>query len=353
MKTAVVLFNLGGPDNLSSVKPFLFNLFNDPAIINWPKPLRVPLAKLISTARAGKARAMYRQMGGKSPILEQTMAQAAALEKQLATGGEYKVFVSMRYWHPQSNAVAKKVRSYAPDRILLLPLYPQYSTATTGSSFADWDRVCNEIGLATPTARICCYPAARAFIAGHAKLIRDVYWKAAERGKPRVLFSAHGLPESVVAAGDPYAWQVAKTVASIVQVLAIDDLDYAVCYQSKVGFLPWLGPSTLEEIKEAGRENLPVLVVPVSFVSEHVETLVELDKIYRRQAEKHGANGYWRAPALGTEPLFIEALAGLCRENVEGVHSFAPGRQCPWEFSQCPCGAETDAESEEDDAAAA
>lgn len=354
MKTAVVLFNLGGPDNPASVRPFLFNLFNDPAIIQLPKPFRFLLAKFISIVRAGKARAMYQQMGGKSPILEETMAQAAALEKQLSSSaGEYKTFVSMRYWHPMSDVVARKVQAFAPDRILLLPLYPQYSTATTASSFADWDKACRDIELDTQSTRICCYPAARAFVAGHARLIRDAYWKAAEHGKPRVLFSAHGLPETLIQQGDPYAWQVEKTVASIVQILAIDDLDYVTCYQSKVGPLPWLTPSTLEEIKDAGRENLPILVVPVSFVSEHVETLVELDSVYRKQAEKYGATGYWRVPALGTDPLFIEALADLCRHAAgSGVHSFAGGRQCPWECTACPCQAE-EIEMEEENAAAA
>ncbi len=163
-----------------------------------------------------------------------------------------------------------------------------------------------------PTTHICCYPADRDFIAAHAKLIKDMYWKASENGKPRMIFSAHGLPEKIIDAGDPYQSQVEETVAAVVPVLAIDELDYRICYQSRVGPLEWIGPSTADEIKRAGKDKMPVLVVPVAFVSEHVETLVELDIDYRKLAESKRCPGYYRVPALGTEPFFIEALADLC-----------------------------------------
>lgn len=340
-KTAIILFNLGGPDSPAAVKPFLFNLFNDRAIIRLPQPLRFIVAKFIAAGRAAKARAIYQHLGGKSPILEFTSAQAEALEKLLNAkpGEEYKTFVSMRYWHPMSSLVVKKVKAYAPERILLLPLYPQYSTATAASSFMDWDKECEKIGLKVPTHRICCYPVDRGFIAAHVKLVRDMYWKAAEEGKPRVLFCAHGLPEKFIARGDPYQWQVEKTVAAVVQVLAIDALDYRVCYQSRVGRLEWTGPATSDEILQAGKDKAPLLVVPISFVSEHSETLVELDINYRKLAGRHGVPSYWRVPALGVEPLFIEALAGLClkADFSQPVSSFTKERYCSRGFEQCAC----------------
>lgn len=324
------------------MRPFLFNLFNDPAIIGLPQPLRYAIASLISRMRASKARGIYQQMGGKSPILELTTAQATALEKQLTAqhpGEEFNVFVCMRHWHPMSGIVAKKVKAYEPDHILLLPLYPQYSTTTTGSSFTAWDKACKKIALDVPTTRICCYPIDLNFIAAHVRLIKDSYWKAAEQGKPRILFSAHGLPEKTIAAGDPYQWQVERTVAAIVQVLAIDDLDYTICYQSRVGPMKWIGPSTRDEILRAGKEKMPLCVVPVSFVSEHSETLVELDSDYRKLAEKEGVPNYSRVPALGTEKMFIEALAALCAKADRGetLCSFGDARYCPRDMQPCPC----------------
>jgi len=339
MRTAVVLFNLGGPDELASVKPFLFNLFNDAAIISLPNPFRWLLAKCISSRRAAKARGIYQKIGGKSPLLELTQAQANALEQELKPKGEYKIFVSMRYWHPMSGTVVKNVKHYAPDRIILLPLYPQFSTTTTASSFADWDEAAKHSGLEVPTTRICCYPTQRGLIAAHAKLIRDSYWKAAEHGKPRILFSAHGLPEKCIAGGDPYQWQVEKTVAAIVHVLAIHEIDYAICYQSRVGPLKWIGPATEEEIIRAGAARTPVVVVPVAFVSEHSETLVELDIDYRRLASECGIPDYQRVAALGTEKLFIEGLAALCVNTgaSEAVSSFEKTRYCPRNFDKCIC----------------
>lgn len=340
-KIAIILLNLGGPDELKAIKPFLFNLFYDPAIINLPKPMRWLFAKLISSRRAVKARDIYNKIGGKSPILELTNLQAKALEEQLSlqdNDSEYKVFVSMRYWHPMSDMVVRNVRNYSPDKVILLPLYPQFSTTTTGSSFADWERAANSIGLTIPTTKICCFPADLGFIAAHAKLIKDAYWRASETGKPRVLFSAHGLPEKIIEKGDPYQWQVEKTVAMITQILAIEELDYSICYQSKVGLLKWLTPSAESEIKKAGSEKIPLLIVPVSFVSEHSETLVELDIEYRHLAEKYGVTGYVRVPALGVEPLFIETLADLClkAKYEEGVCSFSKEHHCPRVFEKCP-----------------
>ena len=345
-KIAVVLFNLGGPDDQGSVRRFLFNLFNDRAIINLPTPLRFFLAVIISIKRSKKARHIYQQIGGKSPILEQTQKQAQALSDILSSrskGDEYKIFVSMRYWHPMSEAAIKNVKNYSPDKIILLPLYPQFSSTTTASSFSDWDNKCANLGLNVPTIRICCYPTQKSFIASHARKIRDSYWKAAEYGKPRVLFSAHGLPEKVIKSGDPYQYQIEKTSAAVAQILAVDDLDYRVCYQSKVGPLTWIGPSTEEEIEIAARERKPLVIVPIAFVSEHSETLVELDLEYRALAEKLGVVSYQRVAALGVDEFYIEALAEmvLAKNQATGISPEAKERFCPREFGFCPCNEET------------
>jgi protoporphyrin/coproporphyrin ferrochelatase len=340
-KTAVVLFNLGGPDSPKAITPFLFNLFNDKAILPFQQPLRFLAAKLLAAVRTRKAKAIYQQLGGKSPILELTLAQAAALEEKLKARGEYKTFTCMRYSDPMSDTVARNVQAYEPDHIVLLPLYPQFSTTTTGSSLADWERAARKAKLDAPTTRICCYPTDRTFIASHIKLLKDTYWKAAEEGQPRLLFSAHGLPEKVIRDGDPYQWQVEKTVAAIVQILAIDELDYAICYQSRVGRLKWLGPSIQEEIIQAGQDKVPVVVVPVAFVSEHSETLVELDVDCRNLASEHGVPAYFRSPALGTEPMFIDALADLCTKTTDlGTFSFNKERFCPRSMGKCLCDVE-------------
>lgn len=342
-KVAVVLFNLGGPDALKSVRPFLRNLFSDPAIIALPQPFRAMLAQIISRSRAGKARAIYQQLGGKSPLLEQTQAQAEALEKHLneSGGDEYKVFVCMRYWHPMSQLVAKKVKAWGPDHIIQLPLYPQFSTTTTGSSIDDWGQACKREKMDVEQTSICCYPTAFGLAAAHAKLIREAYWKASEDGKPRILFSAHGLPEKVIEKGDPYQWQIEKTAAAIVQILAIDEIDWRICYQSRVGPMKWIGPSTEEEIHQAGKDGVPLVVVPVAFVSEHSETLVELDIDYRRLADGCGVPGYWRVPALAAEPLFIDMLAELCLGVDRGQKICSSGGQrfCAAGLTRCPCAA--------------
>ncbi|NDF11371.1 MAG: ferrochelatase [Proteobacteria bacterium] len=335
-KTAVVLFNLGGPDSPSSVRPFLFNLFNDPAIITLPNPLRYMLAKLISSGRDKKAQAIYAHLGGGSPILPLTEKQASALQKKLGAG--FEVFIGMRYWHPFVKEAAEAVKAYQPDRVVLLPLYPQFSTTTTGSSFDAWDKAAAELALAVPTTRLCCYYADKAFVHAHAETIRTVYQKARRYGNPRILFSAHGLPKKVIEAGDPYQWQVEQTVQSVVDALSIKGLDHRVTYQSKVGRLEWIGPATDTEIIRAAEEKRPIVVVPIAFVSEHSETLVELDIEYRELAEANGAAHYFRVPALGADKAFIGALAHLvqsvkdCRATCANA---CGGKPCPAAASAC------------------
>ena len=339
MKTAVVLFNLGGPDNTDAIEPFLFNLFHDPAIISVPQPLRWLLAKLISKRRAPVAKGIYAEIGGGSPLLALTRQQAEALEGACSDLGEVKTFVCMRYWHPMSVEVVEAVKAFAPEKIVLLPLYPQFSTTTTGSSFKDWHRTAKKLGLKAPTVEVCCYPEADGWIEAQAALISESLKSASSGAKPRVLFSAHGLPEKVIAGGDPYQWQVEQTAKAVVGKLDIDDLDWVVCYQSRVGPMQWIGPSTDDEIKRAGSDGVPVIVLPIAFVSEHSETLVELDIEYRELAHENGVPGYTRVPAVGTQTAFIRTLAGLVGRALGEQNarlSASGGRLCPQSCGQCP-----------------
>ncbi len=354
-KTAVILFNLGGPDSLDSVQPFLFNLFNDPAIIGAPGIIRKILAHVISRRRAPIAQDIYKELGGKSPILEQTDMQRAALQEVLDTEGDTRVFMSMRYWHPMSDEVATQVKAYQPDHIILLPLYPQYSTTTTQSSVDDWKRAAKEAGIAVPTTTICCYADEQSFINAHGAVLRDTYFQVASKAKPRILFSAHGLPEKIIKAGDPYQWQVERTAERIVKLLMFDQLDYVVCYQSRVGPLQWITPSTEDEIIRAGKDGVPIILVPIAFVSEHSETLVELDIEYKELADEHGVPGYHRIPALGTQPHFIESLKDLCLsvQKDEWLVNTKKQRYCPPEFGQCPCREAAKAQTQQQETKAA
>ena len=341
-RVAVVLMNLGGPDSLDAVEPFLRNLFRDPAIIGAPGPVRRLLARLIARRRGPEAREIYRTIGGRSPLLEETEAQAAALRQALADLGAVEVAVAMRYWHPMSDEAARRVAAFRAERIVLLPLYPQFSTTTVASSLAAWRAAAKAAGITAPTHSVCCYPWADGLIEAHAALIESLLEAAAEAGKPRLLFSAHGLPKRVVARGDPYRWQIEETARHIVARLGRDDLDWSVCYQSKVGRLAWLEPSTVDELDRAGCDRVPVVLVPIAFVSEHSETLVELDVTYREHARAAGVPAYHRVPALGTHPAFIEGLAGLVRSALNGaahLDSGEGGRICPAAHRGCPLAA--------------
>ena len=309
-RVAVVLMNLGGPDSLNAVEPFLYNLFKDPAIIRLPVVLRLPLARLIARGRARTAREIYSRLGGASPLLANTEAQARALETAL--GDRYRCFVAMRYWHPMSAETARMVAEWAPDEIVCLPLYPQFSTTTTASSLADWRRAALRQGLARPTRSVCCYPVESGFIDAVAGLVRPVLDQVRDSGQePRLLLTAHGLPKRIVDAGDPYPSQVEITARGVVDALACPGLDWHVCYQSRVGPLEWIGPATDAEIRRAGADGVPLVVAPISFVSEHSETLVELDLDYRRVAERSGVPAYHRVATVGVAPGFIGALAKL------------------------------------------
>ena len=251
-RIAVVLFNLGGPDSPDAVRPFLFNLFADPAIIRIPNPARVVLAWAIARKRTRLAKDIYAEIGGGSPLLPNTEAQARALEAALADLGEVKTFIAMRYWHPMSQETAMLVKDFAPDEVILLPLYPQFSTTTTASSLRVWRDACKIARLDVPTRAVCCYPTEHRFIAAMAAGLRAAHEEAARYGRPRVLFSAHGLPEKIVKAGDPYQWQCERTAAALAEASGIPDLDWVSTYQSRVGRLKWIEPSTEAVIHEAG-----------------------------------------------------------------------------------------------------
>ena len=340
-RVAVVLFNLGGPDRPEAVRPFLLNMFRDPAILPLPALVRFPLANVIAQRRAPVTREIYARIGGGSPLRENTEHQAAALTESLADVGEVRVFTAMRYWHPRSDETAAAVKSFGPDEVVLLPLYPQFSSTTTGSSLRDWERATRAMGLEPRGRAVCCYPAAAGWVRAVAEATKGGYEAAAGARRPRVLFSAHGLPRRVVAAGDPYQWQVERTVAAVVAALGIDDLDWVICYQSRVGPLEWIGPDIDAELVRAGADGVPVVVVPVAFVSEHSETLVELDIEYRRLAARAGVPCYVRVPTVGIRAPFIEELAGLVRRTLASDRLLYPatdGRLCPATCGRCPLG---------------
>jgi len=341
-RIAVVLFNLGGPDSPAAVKPFLLNLFRDPAILRVPFFIRPLLARIIATLRVKPATENYAILGGKSPLLELTQDQGKALEGALAARGVVaKCFIAMRYWHPFSLATAKEVKAWNPDEVVLLPLYPQFSTTTTGSSFSDWRDAAARAGLAKQVSTLCCFHQDDGYIAATAAMVRKALTdaRAATSTPIRVLFSAHGLPETIVQKGDPYQFQIESTVKSVVAALDEPTLDWQVCYQSRATPQKWLDPSTEAVIEQAAHDKVAVLVVPIAFVSEHSETLVELDVEYRELAEKLGVPGYFRAPAQNSDPGFINALAELvlaARTQGPGLCSFAGGRSCPANHVDCP-----------------
>jgi ferrochelatase len=341
LKLAVVLFNLGGPDSLDAVEPFLRNLFSDPAILSLPIWLRLPAARLLARRRTPVAQDIYRQIGGRSPLLEQTEAQARAIEEALrARGMDAQAFVAMRAWKPRSEEAARAVLRFAPDLVVLLPLYPQFSTTTSGSSLAAWAEAAASVGLVAPHRRVCCYPWSAGFVGALSKEVRSTLARCREGVAYRILFSAHGLPQRVVAAGDPYQWQVEQTVGALIRELGIAGLDWRIAYQSRVGPLKWLQPATDDEIRKAGAERKGVIVVPVVFVSEHSETLVELDIDYARLAREAGVVDYLRTPTVGTNPGFIEGLAELVQRAAatDTPVTCGEGRICPGRFVRCGMG---------------
>lgn len=343
-KIAIVLFNLGGPDRIESVRPFLMNLFTDKAILRVPWFVRPWLARTIAAKRVKQATENYQLMGGKSPLLDLTLDQARALEQALPDLN-VKCFVAMRYWHPMSEHTAREVKQWRPDRILLLPLYPHYSTTTTGSSLQAWREAASKAGLVAPVTSLCCWADEGSFAAATAALLRKEISQVRALypdQKYRVLFSAHGLPEIIVKQGDPYQWQIEQCTRAVVRELNDPVLDWQICYQSRATPQQWLEPSTTQAIEKAVRDRVGVIVVPIAFVSEHSETLVELDKEYAEIALHQGIPFYVRVPAQNSDPAFIAALAGIARGLLgrgDGLFSITGCRICPSHHRNCPLNA--------------
>jgi len=323
IKCCCIIFNLGGPNNLNEVEKFLFNLFYDKRIITLSKIPRFILAKLISKLRKKKAKEIYKLIGGKSPINENTLNQAIALQNILIkdfsknenNSINWRVFYSMRHSSPNLEDILQNMSDFDPQKIILLPLYPQYSTTTTESFFDKWQEVSYLYKNKSEIIPIYDYHDNQHFISSCVNLILDYIWENIKDIKNiRFLFSAHGLPESIVKAGDPYQKQVEKSYKIIVEDLEKNlniKLDTRLCYQSKVGPKKWITPSLETEIENSARDNKDVAIFPIAFVSEHSETLVELDMEYLHIANKLGIKKYFRIPTLGINKDFIDCLAKI------------------------------------------
>lgn len=338
IKTAVILLNLGGPSKLPEVKQFLFKLFYDKAIINLPNPLRWLVAKIISSRREKTAQEIYSLMGGGSTILPETIRQKEALEKELKDKST-KIFISMRYSSPNSEEVARELSKYQPGQVIMLPLYPQFSTTTTESSFEDMERSLRNINYKGKIKKIGCYFAHKNFIDGHIAQIKEAMEKL-KKPNFRIIFSAHSLPEKIIKSGDPYQWQIEQTVQAIVKKLKIKDLDYIISYQSKVTPVKWLEPDTEKEVIKASEEKDAIIIVPIAFVSEHSETLVELDIEYKELIDTKKTQ-YIRVPTLGIQKDYIKCLADLVKkysqEKKNLVSSDKMVRICPEKHNRCIC----------------
>lgn len=319
MKLGVVLFQLGGPDSLESIEPFLYNLFCDPDIIDFPfaRIARQPLAKLISSTRARHVRQHYAEIGGRSPILEHTTRQAAALEAVMRAECDTRVIVAMRYWHPFTEEAIRLLERHRPDEVVLLPLYPQYSKTTTGSSLNEWRRKFQPNGWAPRVRAIEEFHQDGAYLDAVVDAVNGTLAGFEDLGDTDFVFSAHSLPVAVVEKGDPYQRQIERTAELVWQRGGWPGRKH-LCYQSKVGASKWLRPSMHETIKRLAAEGRKrVVVAPISFVSDHVETLHEIDIEHREQARGLGIEEYRMVPGLNDSPGFIAALAGLVRRSLE------------------------------------
>ena len=351
-KIAVLAYNLGAPDCLENVEPFLYNLFNDPAIIPLPTIIRTPLAKLISWRRAKFAKDIYAELGGSSPLLVNTQAQTDALEEILqksSLNADIKCFVAMRYWKPFLEETYSEIQNWGADHVILLSLYPQFSTTTVGSFMRIWHMLQKKQSQPMSFQSIACYPILPGFIEALAKNTYETYNKALKTGKDvRILFSAHGIPEDTVKAGDGYQYHCAQTVEAVRAVLAekyaLSELDWIGSFQSRVGPKKWLQPYTEDEIRRAAKDDVALVIVPTAFVSEHSETLVELDIEYRELAHEEGLEEYYRAPTVSTDPMFIQGLADMVLKAVNNppvamnsAYNGCEAAFCPRQFKRCVC----------------
>jgi protoporphyrin/coproporphyrin ferrochelatase len=330
-KLAIVLFQLGGPDSLESVEPFLRNLFLDPDIIDFPGAFlaRGLLARIIASRRAAPVAKHYQEIGGKSPINELTNLQARALEQALQQNGiDATVFVAMRYWHPTTEEVVRQIKAGSFQEIILLPLYPHFSKATTYSSMNEWNRQSTRAGLALPSRLVCCYPNHPRYIEALVDRISLALsrFQGVDAGEIDLVFSAHGVPMDFIRNGDPYKLQIEETVRQVMKKGAWTS-PHLLCYQSRVGPARWLEPSLLnsiDQLAERGRRNL--LVIPMAFVTEHIETLHEINIEAREEAVHKGITRFEMMPALNDHPRFIKCLAELVNARLQSGYS--PASKC-------------------------
>jgi len=320
-KIGIVLFQLGGPDSLDAIEPFLYNLFCDPDIIDFPfaRIARQPLAKLISSTRARHVAHHYAEIGGKSPILEFTRRQAEALECELRREFDARVVMAMRYWRPFTQEAIATLAAHTPDEVVLLPLYPQYSKTTTGSSLNEWNRRFQPNGWRPRVHVVGEFYKDAAYLDAVVAAVDSSLRDFEDPADVDMVFSAHSVPVAVIEQGDPYQRQIEDTVDLVWQRGGWPSRRH-ICYQSKVGASKWLRPSMHETVKNlsaAGSRH--VLVVPISFVSDHVETLHEIDIEHREQARTLGITDFRMMPGLNDSPAFIGALAGLVRGQIAGI----------------------------------
>lgn len=332
-KIAVVLLNLGGPQSLKDVRKFLFNLFYDKQILRLPNPFRWLLAHIISIAREKKAQNIYKLLGGKSPIIEETLKQAEELQKTLKNEKEkYKIFTCMKHSQPNINDLKEKIKEFNPNKIIGLPLYPQFSCTTTFSAIQEIKNTFKNI----ETKFIGCFFNEPNFIKSQVKLINEAI-NQTNIEKSIVIFSAHSLPVKIIEQGDPYQFQIEETVKLIVEKLP--KINYVIAYQSKIGPVEWLKPSTEDEIKKATNKNQDIVLVPISFVSEHSETLVELDIEYAEIVKNKGIK-YVRVPTTRIHKDFIESLKQLvlnANKQEKQITSAIDKRICDQKFKYCLC----------------
>jgi ferrochelatase len=317
----VVLLQLGGPDSLAAVEGFLYNLFCDPDIIDLPLAFlfRRRLARIIARRRAPHVRELYGRIGGRSPILKLTQRQASALERALHPAIDARVVIAMRYWHPMTDEAIDALVAAGVGRVVLLPLYPHYSKTTTGSSIREWERALRRRGLrhfvVQTVPEYCEHPLyVSALVKNVGIALRRV--PSAVRGAVHLVFSAHGTPVSLVRGGDPYKAQVEKTYAAVMREGNFG-LPHSLCYQSKVGPQRWLEPSLRATIERLAREQVShMIVVPIAFVSDHSETLWEINIEARQEAKRLGIGYFDMSPALHTAPDYIAALRDLAMRKV-------------------------------------
>lgn len=320
-KIGVVLLNLGGPDSLDAVEPFLYNLFCDPDIIDFPGSFlfRKRLARLISSRRSPMIRKQYEKIGGKSPLKEHTLKQASMLEEKLNEKFPAKVYAAMRYWRPSTEETLDEIEKDGIKKVILLPLYPQYSKATTESSVKEWNKqLALRKGLEIETTLIESYYDFPPYIDAFVDRVNEALarFPADHQDKIHLVFSAHGTPMKLVRQGDPYSGHIKQTVDLIIERGGYTQ-DSSLCYQSKVGPLKWLTPSTPDTIEKLAKNGVKhMVVIPVAFASDHLETLFELGIEYRHVATEAGVERFEITTGLNDSPLFVDALTQLVFEKM-------------------------------------